>query len=74
MTPPRLDFILIKIGAGLITNSIGFHRIFPVNAERPRGRNQAKSALIRKNWSHILAAIRLVVRFDRLLGGSLSFN
>ena len=70
----RKDSILIKIRVGLIMNSIGFHRIFPLNAERLRGRNQAKFASIRVNWSPIIAENRLVVRFDWLSGGNLSFN
>ena len=74
MIPPHLDSISIKIGAGLIMNSTGFHRILSLNVERPRGRNQAKSASIRVNGSPIFVEIGLVVRFDRSSGGNLSFN
>ena len=54
-----------------------FYRIssdYPLNAERPLARNQAKSASIQVNWSPILTTIGLVMRFDQLLGGNLSFN
>ena len=54
-----------------------FHRIssgFPLNAEPPRGRNQEKFASIWGNWIPIFVEIGLVVRFDQLSGGNLSFN
>ena len=74
MITPRLDSIYIKSERDWSQIFIGFHRIFPLNAERAWGRNQAKSASIWVNWSPIFVEIGLVVRFDRLSGGNLSFN
>ena len=64
--PPRFDSIAKQLERDWSQISPWIHRIFPLNSERPRGR-------IHKNWSPILAEIGLVVRFDWLSGGNLSF-
>ena len=71
--PPafRLDFE--AIGAGLITNFSLISSNFPLEFRTSTRKNPSKFASIHENWSPILAAIGLVVRFDRLSGGNLSF-
>ena len=61
------------IGAGLITNFSLISSNFPLEFRTSTRKNPSKFASIHENWSTILAAIGLVVRFDRLSGGNLSF-
>ena len=61
------------IGAGLITNSSLISSNFPLEFRKSVGKDPSKFTPIHTNWSLILAAIGLVVRFDRLSRGNLSF-
>ena len=61
------------IGAGLIANFSLISSNFPLEFRTSTRKNPSKFASIHENWSPILASIGLVVRFDRLLGGNLSF-
>ena len=72
--PPTFRLNCKAIREGLITNH---HRIslnFPLEFRTSARKKSSKFASIRVNWSSILAEIGLVVRFDRLSGGNLSFN
>ena len=71
--PPafRLDFE--GIGAGLITNSSLISSNFPLEFRKSVRKDWSKFTSIRANWSLILTEIRLVVRFNRLSRGNLSF-
>ena len=60
-------------GAGLIANFPLISSNFPLEFRKSARKNPSKFASIYKNWSPILVAIGLVVRFDRLSGGNLSF-
>ena len=61
------------IGAGLIANFSLISSNFSLEFRTFARTNPSKFASIYKNWSPILVAIGLVVRFDRLSGGNLSF-
>ena len=61
------------IGAGLITKSSLISSNFPFEFRKSVGKDPSKFTPIRANWSLILAAIVLVVRFDQLSRGNLSF-
>ena len=61
------------IGVGLITNFSLISSNFPLEFRMSTRKNPSKFASIHENWSPILAAIGLLVRFDRLSGGNLSF-
>ena len=67
----RLDYE--AIGAGLIRNFSMISSNFSLEFRTSTRKNPSKFASIHENWSPILAAIGLVVRFDRLSGGNLSF-
>ena len=62
------------IGAGLITNFSLISSNFPLEFRTSMRTNPSKFASIHENWSPILAAIGLVVRFDRLSGGNFMEN
>ena len=61
------------IGAGLIANSSLISSNFPLEFRKSVRKDPSKFTPIRANWSSILVAIGLVVRFDRLSRGNLSF-
>ena len=61
------------IGAGLITNSSLISSNFPLEFRKSVRKDPSKFTPIRANWSLILVAIGLVVRFDQLSRGNLSF-
>ena len=61
------------IGVGLIANFSLISSNFPLEFQTSARKNRSKFASIHENWSPILAKIGLVVRFDRLSGGNLSF-
>ena len=61
------------IGAGLIANSSLISSNFPLEFRKSVRKDPSKFTPIRANWSLILVAIGLVVRFDRLSRGNLSF-
>ena len=67
----RLDCEAIR--AGLITNFSLISSNFPLEFRTSTRKNPSKFASIHENWSPILAEIGLVVRFDRLSWGNLSF-
>ena len=71
--PPAFRLDCEAIGAGLITNFSLISSNFPIEFRTSTRKNPSKFASIHENWSPILAAIGLVVRFDRLSGGNLSF-
>ena len=71
--PPAFRLDCEAIGAGLITNFSLISSNFPLEFRTSTRKNPSKFASIHENWSPILAAIGLVVRFDRLSGGNLSF-
>ena len=71
--PPAFKLDCEAIGAGLITNFSLISSNFPLEFRTSTRKNPSKFASIHENWSPILAAIGLVVRFDRLSGGNLSF-
>ena len=71
--PPAFRLDCEAIGAGLITNFSLISSNFPLEFRTSTRKNPSKFASIHENWSSILAAIGLVVRFDRLSGGNLSF-
>ena len=71
--PPAFRLDCEAIGVGLITNFSLISSNFPLEFRTSTRNNPSKFASIHENWSPILAAIGLVVRFDRLLGGNLSF-
>ena len=71
--PPVFRLDCEAIGAGLITNFSLISLNFPLEFRTSTRKNPSKFASIHENWSPILAEIGLVVRFDRLSGGNLSF-
>ena len=71
--PPVLRLNSEGIGAGLITNSSLISSNFPHEFRKSVRKDPSKFTPIRANWSLILVAIGLVVRFDRLSRGNLSF-
>ena len=71
--PPAFRLNSEAIGAGLITNSSFISSNFPLEFRNSVRKDPSKFTPIRANWSLILVAIGLVVRFDRLSGGNLSF-
>ena len=71
--PPAFRLDCEAIGAGLITNFSLISSNFPLEFRTSTRKNPSKFASIHENWSPILATIGLVVRFDRLSGGNLSF-
>ena len=71
--PPAIRLDCEAIWEGLIANFSLISSNFPLEFWTSARKNPSKFASIYKNWSPILAAIRLVVRFDRLSGGNLSF-
>ena len=70
--PPAFRLNSEGIGAGLITNSSLISSNFPLEFRKSVGKDPSKFTPIRANWSLILMAIGLVVRFDRLSRGNLS--
>ena len=64
--PPAFRLNSEGIGEGLITD-------FPLEFRKSVRKDPSKFTPIHANWSLILMAIRLVVRFDRLSRGNLSF-
>ena len=71
--PPAFRLDCEAIGAGLITNFSLISSNFPLEFRTSTRKNPSKFPSIHENWSPILAAIGLVVRFYRLSGGNLSF-
>ena len=71
--PPAFRLDCEAIGAGLIANFSLISSNFPLEFRTSTRKNPTKFASIHENWSPILEAIGLVVRFDRLSGGNLSF-
>ena len=71
--PPAFRLNSEGIGAGLITNSSFISSNFPLEFQKSARKDPSKFTPIRANWSLILVAIGLVVRFDRLSRGNLSF-
>ena len=71
--PPAFRLDCEAIGVGLITNFSLISSNFPLEFRTSARKNPSKFASIHENWSPILAAIVLVVRFDQLSGGNLSF-
>ena len=71
--PPAFRLNSEGIGAGLITNSSLISSNFPLEFRKSVRKDPSKFTPIRANWSLILVAIGLVVRFDRLSRGNLSF-
>ena len=71
--PPAFRLDCEAIGAGLITNFSLISSNFPLEFRTSTRKNPSKFASIHENWSPSLAPIGLVVRFDRLSGGNLSF-
>ena len=71
--PPAFRLNSEGIGAGLITNSSLISSNFPLEFRKSVRKDPSKFTPIRTNWSLILVAIGLLVRFDRLSRGNLSF-
>ena len=71
--PPAFKLNSEGIGAGLITNSSLISSNFPLEFRKSVRKDPSKFTPIRANWSLILVAIGLVVRFDQLSRGNLSF-
>ena len=71
--PPAFRLNSEGIGAGLITNSSLILSNFPLEFRKSVRKDLSKFTPIRANWSFILVAIGLVVRFDRLSRCNLSF-
>ena len=71
--PPAFRLDCDAIGVGLITNSSLISSNFPLEFRMSARKNPSKFASIHENWSQILTAIGLVVRFNRLSRGNLSF-
>ena len=72
--PPAFRLDVDQIGAGLFTN---FHRIssnFPLERRTSARKKSRKIHFSQSDLKPIFAAIGLVVRFDWLSGGDLSFN
>ena len=61
------------IRARFIANSSLISSNFPLEFRTSMRKNPSKFASIHENWNPILAEIGLVVRFDRLSRGNLSF-
>ena len=70
--PPAFRLDSEGIGAGLIVNSSLISSNSPLEFRKSARKEPSKFTSIRANWSLILVAIRLVVRFDRLSRGNLS--
>ena len=68
--PPAFRLDCEAIGAGLITNFFLISSNFPLEFRTSTRKNPSKFASIHENWSPVLAAIGLVVRFYRLSGGN----
>ena len=71
--PPAFRLNSEGIGAGLITNSFLISSNFPLEFRKSVRKDPSKFTPICANWSLILVAIGLVVIFDRLSRGNLSF-
>ena len=71
--PPAFRLDSEGIGAGLIANSSLISSNFPIEFRKSVRKEPSKFTPIRANWSLILVAIGLKVRFDRLSRGNLSF-
>ena len=71
--PPAFRLNSEGIGAGLIKNSSLISSNFPLEFRKSVRKDPSKFTLIRGNWRLILVAIGLVVRFNRLSRGNLSF-
>ena len=71
--PPAFRLNSEGIGAGLIKNSSLISPNFPLEFRKSVRKDPSKFTPIRANWSLILVAIGLVVRFDRLSRRNLSF-
>ena len=71
--PPAFRLNSEGIGAGLITNSSLISSNFPLEFRKSVRKDPSKFTPIRANWSLIIVAIGLVVRFNRLWRGNLSF-
>ena len=71
--PPAFRLDSEGIGAGLITNSSLISSNFPLEFRKSVRKDPSKFTPIHANWSLILVEIRLLVRFDRLSRGNLSF-
>ena len=71
--PPAFRLDCEAIGAGLITNFSLISSNFPLEFRTSTRKNRSKFSSIDENWSPILVEIGLVLRFDRLSGGNLSF-
>ena len=71
--PPGFRLNSEGIGVGLITNFSLISSNFPLEFRKSVRKDPSKFTPIRANWSLILVAIGLVVRFDRLSRGNLSF-
>ena len=71
--PPAFRLNSEGIGAGLITNSSLISSNFPLEFRKSVRKDPSKFTPIRANWSLILMAIGLVLRFDRLSRGNFSF-
>ena len=71
--PPAFRLDSEGIGAGLIANSSLISSNFPLEHRKSVRKDPSKFTPIRANWSLILVAIGLVVRFDQLSRGNLSF-
>ena len=71
--PPAFILDSEGIGAGLIANSSLISSNFPLEFRKSVRKDPSKFTPIRVNWSLILMEIGLIVRFDRLSRGNLSF-
>ena len=71
--PPAFRLDSEGIGAGLITNSSLISSNFPLEFRKSMRKDPSKFTPIRANWTLILVEIGLLVRFDRLSRGNLSF-
>ena len=71
--PPAFRLNSEGIGAGLITNSSLISSNFPLEFRKSVRKDPRKFTPIRANWSLIIMEIGLVVRFNRLSRGNLSF-
>ena len=71
--PPAFRLDCDAIGAGLIANFSLISSNFPLEFRTSARKNPSRFTSIHENWSPILAAIGLVVWFNRLSGGNLSF-
>ena len=71
--PPAFILNSEGIGAGLITNFSLISSNFPLEFRKSVRKDPSKFTPIRTNWSLLLVAIGLLVRFDRLSIGNLSF-